>query len=325
MTKRDIVRGYLLKFPSVASLTIARKIYKENVPAFKDLEDARKVVRIIRGSAGKYYRDTVKDQMPKINLPKSEVECKEPYILPKKSKNILVISDIHLPYHNETALKLALSYGIKNEVDTIIINGDLFDFHYLSRYEKDPNKRDVNFELQCAREFLAELRRLFPTQLIVFYMGNHDHRWNKYMIQKAPELMNISDFFLPSLLKLNDLKIIYRDNNRGWKAGKLNGRHGHEFQGGGGVYPARKYYLVAKDNILASHVHTTSEYIDKDINKDFHGGWTIGCLSDLDPDYNPFNRYNLGFARVQIVSDDGDFTIENKKIIIGKNGKGYIR
>jgi predicted phosphodiesterase len=318
MNKTEIVRGYLRKFPSVASLTIAKKIYKENVSVFKDIEDVRYIVRMLRGKAGVFKRGYIKNQLPKITLPKSECENKEPYIFPKKSKNVLVISDIHLPYHHEDAIKLALSYGVEKEVDSIIINGDLIDFYQLSRFEKDPRKRSVKFELDCAREFLAELRRIFPTQLIIFYMGNHDHRWNKYMIQKAPELLDVADFFLPSLLKLNDLKIIFCDNNRGWTLGKLNGRHGHEFYGSGGVFPARSYYLKAKDNILVSHVHRTSEYIEKDINKSIHGGWSIGCLSDLDPDYNPNNQYNLGFARVEIINSEGDFKIENKKIINGK-------
>jgi predicted phosphodiesterase len=317
-----VVKEYLEKYPKVQSLTLAKKIYKENIELFTSVETVRTAIRSYRGKSGKTQRDKVKDrtfydQKPEPpKLPPSEKENKETYILAKANNNILLISDIHAPYHDNEAIELALNYGIEKNVNTILINGDLTDYYKMSKYEIDPRKRNPAFEIKATKQILEYIRYKFPTQTIIYYMGNHDHRFTKYMIQKAPELLDVPEFDLYHVLGLQKLNIIHLSNNRGWKAGKLNGRHGHEFQGGGGVFPARAYYLKANDNIICSHVHTTSEYSIPDIGKSIRGGWTIGCLSDLDPDYNPNNRYNLGFARIEVFND-GNFRVENKRIING--------
>jgi predicted phosphodiesterase len=319
----SVICEYLEKFPKVQTMTLAKKIYKENKELFVNLEGVRSGIRYYRGTHGALQRSQLKDkkftlQKPEPpKLPPSEKENKETYILAKANNNILLISDIHAPYHDPEAIELALNYGIEKNVNTIFINGDLLDFHKLSKYEIDPRSINAAHEIKVAKEILEYIRYKFPTQTIIYYMGNHDHRFTKYMIQKAPELLDIPEFDLYHILNLQRLNIIHLTNNRGWKAGKLNGRHGHEFQGGGGVFPARAYYLKANDNIICSHVHTTSEYSIPDIGKSIRGGWTIGCLSDLDPDYNPNNRYNLGFARIEVFSD-GNFRVENKRIIGGK-------
>jgi predicted phosphodiesterase len=318
----NIVKEYLEKFPKVQSLTLAKKIYKENKEVFNTLDSVRTAVRRYRGKNGKValkeLRDTrflnQKPEPPK--LPPSEKENKQTYIIPKCNDNILLLPDIHAPYHDPEAIEIACNYGIENNVNTVLINGDLLDFHYLSEYEKDPRARNPAFEIKTAIQILEYIRYKFPTQLIIFYLGNHDKRYRKYMIRKAPELLDIPEFDLYNILQLQRLNIILLDNNRGWKAGKLNGRHGHEFYGSGGVFPARGYYLKANDNIICSHVHFRSEFIIPDINKVPRGGWTTGCLSDLDPDYNPNNRYGLGFARIEVFKD-GNFRVDNRSIING--------
>jgi predicted phosphodiesterase len=319
----EIVKEYLRKFPKIQSMTLAKKIYSENKEVFNTLETVRTAIRSYRGKSGKQNRKHLTDrsfvdQKPEPpKLPKSEKENKQTYVFPTQCNKILIISDIHAPYHDEQAIELALNYGVEQGANTVLINGDLIDFYQLSRFEKDPRKRSVKYELDCVREILKYIRYKFPLATIIYYLGNHDHRYHKYMIQKAPELLDIEEFNLYSLLKCAENQIILLDNNRGTRAGKLNIRHGHEFYGSGGVFPARSYYLKAKDNILVSHVHRTSEYTEPNINKKLNAGFTIGCLSDLDPDYSPNNAYNLGFGFVT-VDKSGDFTVQNKRIINGE-------
>jgi predicted phosphodiesterase len=315
-----VIKPYLEKFPNVASLTLAKKIYRENKEVFNSIDTVRANIRRYRGKIGKKNRDQIKDktfinQKPK--LPEPVTESKITYQIPTCNKRILIISDLHVPYHDNDALEAALKYGKKKKVDTILINGDLIDFYQLSRFEKDIRVRNAAFEIKEAKEVLEYIRYKFPNALIIWYMGNHDHRFTKYMVNKAPELLDIPEFSLYHIMELARLNIILLDNNRGWKAGKLNGRHGHEFYGSGGVFPARSYYLKAKDNILVSHVHQTSEYTTPDIGKALHAGFSIGCLSNLDPDYNPNNNYNHGFAFLEML-DKGNFKVENKRIINGE-------
>jgi predicted phosphodiesterase len=316
----QIVKSYLEKFPTVPSLTLAKKIYRENKEVFPTVESVRTGIRRYRGKSGKKSKKETRDtrffnQKPK--LPEPVTESKATYQIPTCNNKILIISDLHIPYHDNKAIKAALSYGKEKKVNTIYINGDLIDFYQLSRFEKDPRKRSAGDEIGEAKQVLKYIRHEFPKALIIWYMGNHDHRFTKYMINKAPELLDIPEFSLYHIMELAKLNIILLDNNRGATAGKLNIRHGHEFHGSGGVFPARSYFLKAKDNILVSHVHRTSEYTEPNISKKINGGWSIGCLSDLDPDYSPNNSYNSGFAFLEVFKD-GNFRVENKRIINGK-------
>lgn len=319
-----IVKEYLKKFPKVQSLTLARKIYKENKEVFNSLDTVRSSIRRYRGKIGAKNKKQLTDrrfldQKPEPpKLPKSEKESKQTFILPTQCNKILKIQDIHSPYHDEQALEAALNFGVSKGVNTVIINGDLIDFYHLSRFEKDPRKRPVKFELDCTKQILKYIRYKFPLATIYYYMGNHDHRWNKYMLQKAPELLDIPEFSFYHILGLAELQIHLLDNNRGWKVGKLNGRHGHEFYGSGGVNPGRSYYLKAKDNIIVGHVHRTSNFLVPNINKKVHGGFSVGCLCDLDPDYNPTNEHNHGCAYIEVLDKEGNFFIENKWIDNGE-------
>jgi hypothetical protein len=44
--------------------------------------------------------------------------------------------------------------------------------------------------------------------------------------------------------------------------------------------------------------------------------WSVGCLSELHPMYMPLNKWNHGFAIVDI--DKEDFQVTNKRIHNGK-------
>lgn len=318
-----IVKEYLEKYPNGSLASLSRKIYKDNKAVFKDSEQIRSLLRYYTGALGKVNKKIVEKSGTIVvrennwGIPKTESVSKEPYKIPTRNNKVLVISDLHIPYHNEEAIETALKFGLRKEVNTIIINGDLFDFYKLSRFEKDPRKRDFAYEIECGKIFLKRLRDLFPEALIVYYLGNHDLWYKRYLYAKAPELLGLAEIELNYILGLKELGIVYLDNSRGITLGDLNIRHGHEFFGAGGVHPARTYYLKAKANILVGHVHRTSFFQANDIKRKIHGGWSTGCLSDLSPDYNINSEYNHGCAYIE-TQKDGSFVVENKMIINNK-------
>jgi len=155
----QICKDELKRFPNIGNLTLAKKIYKDNPTCFKDVEHVRSLIRNLKGANGAVMRSHAHKEFRKEfealkkELPKGETERIEPYVLPKANKNVLIISDLHMPYHDDDALFAALEYGHEQNVDTIIINGDLFDFSQISRHEKDPRKRSVKYELDCVKAF----------------------------------------------------------------------------------------------------------------------------------------------------------------------------
>lgn len=299
----------------MSNKSMARKLYQENPKVYENIEDARRVIRYYLGVNGESRRQHAIASND-FKLPESFAEKKESYTIPLNITSALVISDIHLPYHDLKALKVALKCGVENKVQCVIINGDLLDFHTISRFERDPNKRSLAQEIEAGKDFIKALRFIFPTQLIIWNYGNHDHRYKKYVYQKAPELLGIKELELDYIIGCHEHKIIVLSNDMGLTFGKLNIRHGHEFFGGGGVMPGRNYLLKAKDNILVSHVHRSNFYPQTRIDRSIIGGWSIGCLSELQPDYNINSEYNHGFA---LITKDkiGNFKVSNKMIING--------
>ena len=86
-----------------------------------------------------------------------------------------MLSDLHVPYHDEVAIEAALRKGIGEGCDGLYLNGDTCDFYALSRWQKDPRERNFKRELTTAREMLVELGRHFERKW--FKVGNHDERY----------------------------------------------------------------------------------------------------------------------------------------------------
>ena len=325
--KGDIVKEYLDKFAELPSLTLARTIYKRHPEAFKDVEDARQVIRYYRGSKGsenrkkqegsKYLTEHAEEFRKFFGLVEGEREIDyKPYILPKANNRILILSDIHLPYHDREAVCDALNYGKEKKVNTIILNGDILDFYQASYFVKDPRNRDLQYEVDVAIDFFQGLRDNFPNALIVYKIGNHEERYEKYLMQKAPELLNLDVWDIESVLRLHECNIQLVKDKRVIKVGELNIIHGHEITRGTSspVNPARTFFLKAKTNVIGGHLHRTSEHISKDLDDSIIGAWSTGCLCDLHPKYAPQNEWNHGYAYVS-VNDNGSFWVMNRKIL----------
>lgn len=327
--KGEIVCEALKRFPNTSKKTLSEKIYNDNKLLFNSPEDVRGIIRYYTGSLGKGHRKKVERSNSIIEhrnnftrenpfgLPLSEAKPFEPYILPTANNNILFLSDIHLPYHDINALTLAIQYGKKKNVNTIYLNGDILDCYKASFHEQDPKKRDMSYELEMGRQFIDLLKREFPTAKIFWKEGNHCMRWKRFLRVKAPIVLGMEEFELPILLKLGEKGVTWIENSQLVKAGKLNMIHGNEYKGGGGINVARTLWLRAGDNVIAGDKHKTQTGLKTNIDKRIVGTWSVGCLCELNPDYMPFNEWNLGFAHIEIFKN-GDFTVHNKQIINGK-------
>lgn len=321
-----IIREYILKFPHTSKKSLAKKIFDENELLFKDAEHVRGVIRRITGANGEKHRLTTKNILQHhaphsrenpYGLPQSEAVPFEPYILPKANNNILFLTDIHLPYHDINALTLAINYGKEKNINTIFLNGDIMDCYSASFHEQDPKKRDLGYEFEVCRNFLDLLQREFPLAKIFLKEGNHEMRWERYLRVKAPIILDMEEFRLSVILHLREKGIEWIPNKQLVKIGKLNVIHGNEYKGGGGINVARTLWLRAGDNVIAGDKHKTQTGLKTNIDKKTVGTWSVGCLCELNPEYMPFNEWNLGFAHIEI-SSNGEFVVHNKSIINGR-------
>lgn len=230
----------------------------------------------------------------------------------------LVLSDLHLPYHDVAAVNLAINAGKRAKCVGVLLNGDILDSHEISRFDHDPTAPRYVAERDCALLFLAHLRASFPKARIIFKEGNHDERLAKYLMSRAPALFGFSEIMLPAILKLSDFKVEHVGDKRVVRLGKLNVLHGHEYPGGtvSPVNPARGLFLKARSVALCGHHHQTSEHHEPDVTGSPQAAWSMGCLCQLHPSYMPLNKWNHGFAVVHI-ADGGSFAVRNYRIIDG--------
>lgn len=325
---QKIAEKYLKKYPEVKDYTLGKKMYNENTQHFINFEAARGLIRRYRHHSGAKNNLKTNEFAKPLNYDtrNSEIKLKnhstklKVFTLPTSIKNILFLSDIHLPYQDDIALNLAIKYGVDNDVDCIWLNGDILDMYGASAHEKLPNNSMIAEEFQVAQEFFTQLREIFPKATIYYKEGNHERRWLRLLMRKAPEIMGCPEFELPVILKLAEHKILWIENETLAKFGDLNVIHGNEFRGAGGVNPARALWMRAKANAIAGDKHKTHENIETDLNNNLTKVYSVGCLCDLNPQYMPFAHtiWNVGFAHIKMnngVAIVNNYRIHNNHIL----------
>ncbi len=332
LKKSDIAREYILRFPDTPSLTLAKKIYAENIAVFKSIEEARSFIRYARGTRGEKNRKVVKSKQLKMfyikpgslkknpfMLPKSEAKKPKIFSLPAQYDNVLVLSDLHIPYHDIEALTIAIKYGKEKKINCILINGDLMDFFMISKFVKLSRRRSVAEELETARQILDILNREFPKVPIYFLKGNHCIRLEIYLAVKAPELLDMNEFRLEYLLDAKKHNMTVLEDTTLIRINRLNITHGHLLIRGifSPVNSARGAFLKAKAPVLIGHVHKVSTHSETTLSGKTITTYSTGCLCELNPDYFPFgNNYSHGFAHVKVES--GMFKVRNIQIVNGE-------
>lgn len=320
-------------YPGFPSRTLARFLLDKHKGVYDGLEDARKFVRYVRGAFGKQWRSSAKVPKPLGTTSDGCYPLPEPlpdtndgwHKVPVQFCRALIVSDIHIPFHDKGALDTAIAYGRKIVPDTIILNGDIADFYRASSHDQDPLRRfRLADEIEMVKAFLEHLRDKFPHAEIWYKEGNHEERLSRNVWRDCPQLAGVMNpdgtpcVDLPPLLDLAGFGIRHVGMKQPILLGEhLHILHGHEFYGNidRAASVARGLYNKVKCNALCSHVHATSHHTEPGLDRTV-STWSIGCLCKLNPHYMPINRWNHGFAVVHY--NKGDWYVESHKIINNK-------
>jgi predicted phosphodiesterase len=326
-SKAAIAREYVLRHEDdlregrLNKAQLAKQLVKDHPGLWDSVEHARYSVRSV--TCAGTSNTTVAFEMPStiahgLQAVKSYAKQPDDYEISGPAR-ILVVSDLHIPYHDGTAMQAAFEYAKSQGIEDVYVNGDLVDFYQLSRFDRDPNVVGIQEELRILGEFLSWLRENFSGRLW-WKLGNHEDRFDRYMIAKAPELYGLPALSVAGLVGADDYGIEMVGSRTLTRMGKLNVVHGHEF--GESIFspvnPARGLFLRAKCSTIAGHHHATSEHHENNLNGDGMACWSVGCLCDLRPSYRPFafTRWNHGFAIIELDAD-GAFVVRNHRIIDG--------
>lgn len=318
----DIAREYRDKYGmEMPTMKLARIMYNENKLSFKDAEAARTTLRRIEGKKGNSDLGRVTHKAPNrpynpYNLPDSDAKEYKPFNMPFYEK-VGIMNDIHVPYHNIPAVTAAIDFLKKSEINALFLNGDVLDIHPLSYFERDPKAKRFNEELDTMKRLFEILQKELKCK-IYFKFGNHEERYDKFLLQKAHELVGVEEFELENIVKRRfDCEVI-RDK----RLVIINGLpyvHGHEF--GRGVFSpvnaARGLFNQAKHSAVKGDCHTTSEHTETDVMGKIMTTYSVGALCDLNPKWLPLNKWNHGVA-VQHNSAKGKYLLENRRIYKGE-------
>jgi predicted phosphodiesterase len=318
--KRLAAEQLCRKFPDAPNRTLAKRLAAEYQCS---IDQARSLIRVVRGAYGTQRAEACKDKSlfrpkgkagAKPKLPPSLAKKWEPFELGGGIR-VGILSDIHIPYHDERALAAAVDYLKRRRPDVVLLNGDYGDFYSISRFTKNPKKRNFKREIKLQRDGLKWLRSQFPKARLVYKMGNHDERYDHWLWNHAPEISDLPQVRLPSILGCKKLGIEVVGDGRPVMAGKLAIFHGHEMNGGPFVpaMPARSAFLRTTASVLVGHHHRTSTHVEPNWKHEEIACWSVGCLCDLTPEYARVNKYNQGLSLVD-VSEDGQFEVANLRL-----------
>lgn len=332
--RKELVVSMVKDNPTLPSNTLARMIYSKNPAFFTSLERTRSLVRYYRGNCGsrcredisKQYTNMFRENQPsgfKWVLPPTKSKPWEPFVL--ESKKTLIMSDIHIPFHDRKAIESFVKWGLKFKPDTVLLNGDICDFFSISRFDKNTSISSLRDEVEATRHFLGWMRDKFPKSRIIFKEGNHDEWLQKYIFKKAPEMYGLPEIELKNLLtaaRENEPSISgieWVGEQRRIRAGGLTILHGHELGKGSvapPVNPARGAFMKGIDSILVGHLHRTSQHSERSVNGKVIECWSSGCMCGLHPEYSKINKWDQSGIALEL--DGNDFSLSQIRIHNGK-------
>lgn len=227
----------------------------------------------------------------------------------------LVLSDIHIPYHDQAALACAMAYARDYRPTHIVLNGDILDAQEISSHPKDKhNPITFQDEINEARQFLRVLRQDHKRAEIVYTMGNHEHRLERYLVARAPELASVDALALDELLELQAHRISFMDQRCKVRIGPFEVFHGSIIRRDAGN-SVRGHMTRRGGSVAMGHTHRMGIVARAD-RHGVHWGIENGHLSDPDPDWTHDPDWQQGFSQIEV--HDASVSIRQHHIHGGK-------
>jgi predicted phosphodiesterase len=314
-TERTIIAEKYIKDHTniTGKRTIARHLHELYPDIFPTVEVARNTVRWITGSlvpSGSKILNPIILKDEEVNYDET---WHNPFIIPDKDLGIM--NDLHGQFMDVSAVNTAISIFIDKGIKNLLINGDLIDNYYLSKFQKKMGRMKIIEEFNFCRSFLERIRPHFDN--VYFKRGNHDQYVDRFLMN-YPGLEGA--ITLDERLTLTGLQIKEIHDLQEIRIGDLSIFHGHEKQGfftpelvaKSFITWYQKYSGRLDVKVLFAHHHITDNYVMRNIDGSFAYGYGVGCLCKRLA-YNPYPRWNHGIAEVRVDSK-GITSVDNYEI-----------
>lgn len=238
-------------------------------------------------------------------------------------KTALIIPDCHFPFNDKKkyALMIEAAVDLGDRLKEIVILGDFADFYSVMSHPKDPRVFSMlEDEIVSVLAALSELDHLFPHVQKIFICGNHEHRLERYLCDRAPALFGLTS--VEHLFEFNRRPkwrfIPYGPNQSHSVLGsKLIARH--EPLGSSAKATAAK----ALCSLVYGHIHRLEESHIVGLDGTNHVCFSVGWLGDKNQDLifnyvKSHHQWQAGFGLVHVDSSNGYF-YHNKIHILDNN------
>ena len=234
----------------------------------------------------------------------------------------VIANDFHGPFRDRLACRLLFGFIAREKPDKIILDGDVVDFYSISKFLKDPGRKDdLQDELNDCYNFLFDLRELVGDTPIIYIEGNHEARLVKYLRSKAPALATLDALKIEKLLGFEELNITYEED--GVWLGDLFVYHGSLVRTKAG-YTAHAELLKNGCSGISGHTHRDGKAPVR-----HRGGqlcwWENFCMCDLSPEYvKGIANWTQGWSMVTTIGKRPD--VEPVAVMGGRytyRGKEY--
>jgi hypothetical protein len=204
-------------------------------------------------------RNTPETEIP---FSRGEHNLKEPPLKKQIYEKVFFIPDVHCYFEDKKAIELTLKLVKHFKPDRVIQLGDLLDGYGLSRFDIDPSNpaSRLQTELDIAHSFLSALRKASPKSRIQIIEGNHEDRFQKYLVKNSPALLHLQDLTLPKLLKLSEHRIdpvLYPSIDLA--SGAFTARHGTYTS----LTAAKQEFLATLKSGISAHTHRASTFMHR--------------------------------------------------------------
>lgn len=108
----------------------------------------------------------IREKAVKLRKPNRYEDKAIPMLPETGNTSILVIPDLHAPYHHPDSLDFLAAVSDAFDTDTVVCLGDETDKHAMSFHDSDPNLDSAGLELEKSRAFLKQLHNLFPVMRV---------------------------------------------------------------------------------------------------------------------------------------------------------------
>ena len=119
---------------------------------------------------------------------------------PYDNSRILLISDLHIPYHHPDALTFLQHLKDRYNPTRVICLGDEMDKHALSFHDSDPDLPSAGDELRMSLPVIAKLKEMFPVMDILesnhgslLYRKAHAFGIPKHYLKSYNDVLGVDD------------------------------------------------------------------------------------------------------------------------------------